>query len=398
MNILFVNNSEINPLNSGIQRVTSILIRSFKSQGIGCYGAYYDKISCSPQTQFSDRLQLKANISDISVLQEFIEKYRIKFIIAQECWPLKRVLFLKQSIQNRQDCQLIYCFHSMPGKELFPPLTRAEFYRLLHDKNKKLSLEKTIISLLPNTLYRLLAKNRMKRNYQGLYDLSDKIVLLSDSYIPLFSKYLITKPIFKEKMFAIENSLSLESSLPADSLSLKQKEVLIVARFADRVKRISTALKIWSKIETIPDLHEWKLSILGTGPDEKYYHALAKKLHLQRVYFEGRQNPLPYYKRASLYMLTSVHEGFGLVLTESQQMGIVPISFDCSPAIHDIIKNDENGYIIPNHNIKSYIQHLTLLMRDNKKREQMALNGLITCQRFSSNDIIKKWKNFLEEC
>lgn len=394
MNILFVNNSTVSPSSSGIQRITHVLVQNFSGHGLTCYGAYYDETNSSPKTQFADHLHLEANASDIPILEAFIEKHRIKFVIVQECWPLKRLFYLKQAVRDKKECLLVYCFHSMPGKELFPPSTQAEFYRLLHDKNKLFSFKKTLISLLPGSLYRLLARKRMMQDYQSLYDLSDKIILLSDSFIPLFSKYLTTNPVSGGKMSAIGNSLSFETSLSPECVALKQKEVLIVARFADRVKRISTALKIWSKIEAIPDLHDWKLTILGTGPDEKYYQALVKKSDLRRVHFEGRQDPFPYYKRASLYMLTSVHEGFGLVLTESQQMGVVPIAFDCSPAIHDIIRNDNEGYVIPDHDMNSYVQHLTLLMRDNEKREQMALNGLKSCERFSGTKITRKWFDF----
>lgn len=49
MNILFVNNSEINPLNSGIQRITAILAQGFTAKGLNCYGAYFEKSNSSEE-------------------------------------------------------------------------------------------------------------------------------------------------------------------------------------------------------------------------------------------------------------------------------------------------------------------------------------------------------------
>jgi glycosyltransferase involved in cell wall biosynthesis len=46
--------------------------------------------------------------------------------------------------------------------------------------------------------------------------------------------------------------------------------------------------------------------------------------------------------------MTSAYEGWGLTLTEAQQMGVVPIAFDSFGAVYDIIENEYNGLIIPN--------------------------------------------------
>ena len=58
MNILFVNNSEINPLNSGIQRITAILAQGFTAKGLNCYGAYFEKSNSSEEHLFIEKIKL----------------------------------------------------------------------------------------------------------------------------------------------------------------------------------------------------------------------------------------------------------------------------------------------------------------------------------------------------
>ena len=89
VNILFVNNSEINPLSSGIQRITSILTQAFTRQGITCYGANFETHTPSDHTLFPDTLKLDFSRQASQRLVGFIRKYGITRVIVQECMPLK---------------------------------------------------------------------------------------------------------------------------------------------------------------------------------------------------------------------------------------------------------------------------------------------------------------------
>jgi len=73
-------------------------------------------------------------------------------------------------------------------------------------------------------------------------------------------------------------------------------------------KRVSAVLKVWKLIENNPLLTDWKLTIVGEGKDELFFHWLTNKYKLKRVSFEGRQDPKHYYERASIIMVTSACE------------------------------------------------------------------------------------------
>ena len=157
-------------------------------------------------------------------------------------------------------------------------------------------------------------------------------------------------------------------------------------------------MKIWQGIEKDPELSDWQLNIVGGGKDAGYYDFLCKKLELSRCNLLGRQAEiLPFYEKASIFMMTSAYEGFGITLTEAQQMGVVPIAFNSYASLQDIITNKENGVIIPNNDIKAYTQELCRLMKDDAYRVRLAQNGLESCKRFSKDNIVLQWEQLLKD-
>ena len=149
-------------------------------------------------------------------------------------------------------------------------------------------------------------------------------------------------------------------------------------------------------IEKAQRFSDWKLRIVGYGEDEGYYRRLTKKLNLQNVSFEGKKDPFEYYRTASLFMMTSAHEGFGIVLLEAQQMGAVPIAFDSFATVHDIITDGVNGFLVQDGDIQAYASKMQTLMDDAGMRKQMAEAGIQMLDRFSVENITQKWNDLFE--
>lgn len=237
---------------------------------------------------------------------------------------------------------------------------------------------------------------RVQNNiYRYNYKNSDITLLLSEFEKPIMGK--ITGDSSLNKCVAIPNPLSWEKIATPDILKGKQKEVLIVSRIYNTEKRIDLALKIWKLLELKGKTEGWVLRIIGEGIHKTYLIEMAKSMQLQNVIWEERKDPRPYYERASIFLLTSIVEGWALTLTESAQMGVVPIAFDSYPAIRSIITDGHDGYLIPTKNLKMMANKLYELMHDKAKRERMALNGLQSCKRFTINTVMDQWKDMLNQ-
>lgn len=88
----------------------------------------------------------------------------------------------------------------------------------------------------------------------------------------------------------------------------------------------------------IPEL---KLMIIGEGTFMEY-RKLAKELQVEKdVLFTGVQiNPFSYLKYASLYVMTSISEGFPNALIEAMAIGIPVMSVNCKTGPAEILLED----------------------------------------------------------
>ena len=96
-------------------------------------------------------------------------------------------------------------------------------------------------------------------------------------------------------------------------------------------------------------------------------------------------------------MMTSKSEGWGLTLTESQQFGVVPVVFDTVAPFHEIITNEVNGILVEENQFDIYVQEMISLMKDEKKRKTMAIEGYAPCKKFSQDNIAEDWYKLIQE-
>ncbi len=97
-----------------------------------------------------------------------------------------------------------------------------------------------------------------------------------------------------------------------------------------------------------------RLAILGEGPMRGELEKLIKEQNLEsRVKLFGyRENPLKYFKKADVFVLSSYSEGFGNVLVEAMMCGCTPVSANCPTGPKDILQEGKYGYLVPMHDPK----------------------------------------------
>ena len=170
-----------------------------------------------------------------------------------------------------------------------------------------------------------------------------------------------------------------------------------MARFDIVAKRQDLLLTIWSEVEKHSVSEDWKLIIIGYGSEEEYLKEKAKKLKLKNVIFAGFCDPRDYYKKASVYAMTSSDEGFPMVLLEAQQYGAVPLAFDSFVAVNDLINNGKSGYIVSDKNISEYVFKLLFLMKNRETCDVMARECMKSINKYSKEVIIERWMTLLNK-
>ena len=177
------------------------------------------------------------------------------------------------------------------------------------------------------------------------------------------------------------------------ALTLKQKEVIYVGRLDYNQKRVYRVIETWSLIEN--EYPDWKLTIVGDGPERNNLECLAQNLNLHNICFVGFQPPVPYYKRASILLLTSEYEGFPLVLPECMSLGVVPVAYGSYSAVSDIINDGKNGIIVPfskdGFHAEDMAERLSFVISNEKQRMGMAVNAINKSRNYSIDKIYKQW-------
>lgn len=233
---------------------------------------------------------------------------------------------------------------------------------------------------------------KTKKRKQQLYAYCDKYVVLSPGYVPIFIKMNRIANIDKIEVIGNPISLTILNEVPT-----KEKICLFIGRFTSS-KGISHLLDIWKKIEQTPCCDEWRLMMIGDGEQRSEIEAYIRNNYLERVQIEGfKKEVAPYYQKASLFLMTSLFEGFPLTLPEAMGNGVVPIVFNSFAAIPDIITPDVDGILIPPFNEELFTKRLISLMQNENERERLAQNALKKAQDFSQSVIWSKWDKLLTE-
>lgn len=388
MNILFIETS-INPSLGGVERATWNVSTWLKQHGYSCYYAYY----IDSQHEVAEEYCLKYELSwkedyFVDKMLSFIIEQNIDIVISQGIitWPVW-ALFKKL---RKLGIKRIFCYHTAPT--IITETKNNLFRFILRSICRHFPCHSFFQKLRGRFIYEL----GSAYSYRQLYDNVDCFVLLSESFKGEMMQKLHLS--IGTKIQAIPNPLTFEHNLSDNSIYEKEKIVLIVARLSDYIKNISGALRIWNIIEKDETFKDWRLEIIGDGPDKSKLEQIATEMSLQRVSFLGHSNDVKkYYSRSSIFMMTSAYEGFGITLTEALQMGCVPIAYDTFSSLHDIIADGQNGFIIPAQEPQSFAVKLKLLMTDDFLRHKIAQNAIGSVARFDSKLIKALWTTLMDD-
>ena len=381
MNILFYQFG-INPLKGGVQRVSYNIAKQLKLQGDKVYAVYKDDDAFTENLRNAFEDCLKINSLDDSAfikLVKFSRTCKVNIIINQCGFSISDTKFLSNL---KKECNIrLYSFIHISPTGSRDVLQFRDFR-------------------FPKLVLRSLAKEFMfifykadKWKYKRVYKLSDKVVLLSESFITDFKQIICNEDI-NHKIAAIPNCITYPLQ---DESGLQKKEniLLVVTRMGETQKKISRVLDCWKMLNA--ELENWELILVGDGSDLQTYKDIARKNKLPRITFTGMADPSSYYMKASIFLMTSATEGFGMTLLEAQQSRVVPIAMDSYKSVRDLIADGKNGFIIPDKNISDFASKILVLVKNNELRTSLAKNALHSVRRFSEKQVLAQWNKLLSD-
>lgn len=88
--------------------------------------------------------------------------------------------------------------------------------------------------------------------------------------------------------------------------------------------------------------------------------------------------------------MSSLYEGFPLVLIEAMNCGLPCVSFDITGA-NSIIDNGKNGFLVPDNNTDALANACMRLMENKTLLENMSNQAYISSAPFSKPKVMQKW-------
>lgn len=376
----------------GLEVVTAVLANKFVEEGhqVSVFSFLGGKHSIADR--FDARIKLYQQ-DDYSRSKENVAKLRnvlvddkIDIIINQWGLPYTPIKTARKAAKGL-DVKIISVYHNAPS-----------FNGRIQKLNIALMGCENLMKRLALRLMRFAFKKVTSRAMAYIYRHSDLFLVLSPSYIEEFKRF--TGVSDDRYLQVLTNPITVEHDGYEYAFNEKQKEIIYVGRLDFVQKRVYRVIDTWNYLEErFPD---WRLTIVGDGEDRENLENHVKYLGLKRVSFEGFQKPIDYYKRASILLLTSDFEGFPLVLAECMSFGVIPAVYNSYSAVCDIIDDGKDGIVLPYHKNGYQAEEaagmIANIMKDDGKREQMALAAIKKSKEYSVEKIYSEWERVFNGC
>lgn len=172
--------------------------------------------------------------------------------------------------------------------------------------------------------------------------------------------------------------------------------IIIAAGRLVRIKGYPFLLKAFS---LIIQSRSARLVILGSGPEKFFLVNLAAKLGVsEKVDFLGFQkNPYKYIKSSSVFVLSSIQEGFGNVIVEAMALGVPVVSTDCPTGPSEIIQNGKNGLLVPPKDYKAMAKAIIEILDDVSLSRKLSEKGKKRAEDFLVGSGVRKYEEVFEE-
>ncbi len=164
-------------------------------------------------------------------------------------------------------------------------------------------------------------------------------------------------------------------------LENKSIDLLYVGYLAD-YKNIPDWLKTAERVKAMKG--QLKAVMVGEQPDKKLVHMIKKLGLSDDIEFPGPvygEKLAQYYEKSKVFLLTSFYEGLPMVALEAMNAGLPVVATDVGDTA-DLVKDNENGYLIKVGEIEKAARLIFMLLNDKDVYQKISKNAYLAAGCF----------------
>lgn len=203
----------------------------------------------------------------------------------------------------------------------------------------------------------------------------------------------LTSRLFFKNITVIQNPVTLPQYQKTPELT--NKKAIAVGRF-EHEKGFDYLIEVWKKVyEKHP---EWTLDIFGEGSLKLKLENQISENELTATIFlrSPNSNIAEKYLESSVFILSSRHEGFVLVLLEAMSLGIPSVSFNCKFGPVELINDGENGFLADVGNTEMLASKINILIENKLLRQNFSKQSITSTQKYKLPQIMEQWSDLFK--
>ncbi|MBQ2843009.1 MAG: glycosyltransferase family 4 protein [Alistipes sp.] len=171
-----------------------------------------------------------------------------------------------------------------------------------------------------------------------------------------------------------------------------EKRVIAVGRL-DYQKGFDRLIEAWAFVQQNPACRSWRLDIFGQGEWQEMLEEMIRERNLGQT---AQINPPSKqigeeYAASSILVMSSHYEGFPMVMIEAMACGVPIVSYDFKCGPRDIIREGDNGLIIPEGDISALAEGICRLIQEEELRRSMSMKAQEVTTTYSEEKVMRRW-------
>ena len=175
----------------------------------------------------------------------------------------------------------------------------------------------------------------------------------------------------------------------------RKKVILNIGRLSHQ-KAQDILIKAYAEvIENAPD---WRLTIVGSGPEKAQLHELASVLGIaDRVrWIEWTDDVDSLYRSSSIFVLPSRYEGTPNVLLEAMSHGLPAVVTNASPGPLEYVVDDATGLVVSPDDVDQLVNALMRMATSDKLRQRLGASARSKVAQFDMAAVEEAWAEVLD--